>query len=134
MSSHLSVVLFSVPQRHLLSKPSTLKVLSATAQIAAASQNALCCPARRIQYIELHCIMIANAGTMQDLFSDPVIAADDNTYERAAITEWLVKKGTSPMTNLPLEHLTLVPNTKLKDALHALLKQLSPERHADLAS
>lgn len=71
---------------------------------------------------------------MQDLFSDPVLAADDNTYERAAITAWLVKSKTSPMTNLPLEHVTLVPNTRLKGKLEALLKKLSPEKHPSLAA
>ena len=67
-----------------------------------------------------------SAGVMQDRVSDPVLAADDNTYERAAITAWLVKSKTSPMTNLPLEHVTLVPNTKLKTGLEDLLKKLTP--------
>ena len=69
---------------------------------------------------------------IQDLFSDPVMAADDNTYERYAIEEWLSRKHISPLTNLPLAYTTLVPNTKKKEALDDLLKQLSPSRHADL--
>ena len=67
---------------------------------------------------------------LQDLFVDPVTAADDWTYERAAIRDWLKKAATSPMTNLPLAHTQLVPNTKIKAALRELLKQLSPERQA----
>lgn len=69
---------------------------------------------------------------MQDLFVDPVTAADDCTYERSAIQDWLNKAKTSPMTNLPLAHHELVPNTKVKASLMQLLKQLSPGRHAAL--
>lgn len=35
-----------------------------------------------------------------DVFTDPVIAEDGNTYERAAITEWLAKNSTSPISRL----------------------------------
>lgn len=45
-----------------------------------------------------------------DLMSDPVIAADGHTYERAAIEEWLQTNATSPMTNEALPHLDLIPN------------------------
>jgi hypothetical protein len=44
-------------------------------------------------------------------FSDPVVAADGRTYERAAIETWLAEHTTSPLTNLVLPHLGLRPDT-----------------------
>lgn len=51
---------------------------------------------------------------------DPVIAADGFTYERRAIEDWLSRKGTSPMTNLPLAHLVLTPNLAIRKAVEHL--------------
>ncbi|EFN60025.1 hypothetical protein CHLNCDRAFT_133221 [Chlorella variabilis] len=44
-------------------------------------------------------------------FSDPVVAADGNIYEKQAIEEWLYREGndTSPLTNQPLAHKMLMP-------------------------
>ena len=56
----------------------------------------------------------------QEVMQDPVIAvADGNTYERAAIVEWLKKSQTSPITRQPLASSQLVPNRALKDAIDA---------------
>jgi len=71
---------------------------------------------------------------LQDYFEDPVKAADDYNYERYAITDWLSKHNTSPMTNLPLSHRKLTPNSNLKVAMQALLQQLSPARQIEVAS
>lgn len=46
----------------------------------------------------------------QEIFNDPVVAADGHTYERKAIEAWFTSHATSPMTNEPLLHLMLVPN------------------------
>lgn len=51
---------------------------------------------------------------------DPVIASDGFTYERSAIEGWLARKNTSPMTNEPLAHLTLVPNVSVLGAVQRL--------------
>jgi len=49
-----------------------------------------------------------------ELMRDPVVAADGNSYERAAIEAWLGRGArTSPLTNLPLPHVTLIPNLAL---------------------
>lgn len=56
----------------------------------------------------------------QELLVDPVIAADGFTYERKAIEEWIARKATSPMTNAPLLHTTLVPNILVTRALERL--------------
>jgi len=71
---------------------------------------------------------------LQDYFEDPVTAADDYNYERYAITDWLSKHNTSPMTNLALSHHRLTPNSNLKIAMQALLQQLSPAKQVEVAS
>ena len=44
------------------------------------------------------------------LMLDPVIAADGQTYERAAIEHWLQSHGTSPLSGQRLEHMRLTAN------------------------
>ena len=46
--------------------------------------------------------------------SDPVIAADRFTYERAAITDWLEQSDTSPVTGAVLANMTLTSNDSVK--------------------
>ena len=53
-----------------------------------------------------------------EIMKDPVIAQDGYSYERDAIEEWIEKKGTSPMTNLPIEKL-LISNRQLKEAIES---------------
>ena len=53
---------------------------------------------------------------------DPVIAADGNTYERAAIETYIAqqRRGTgwrSPLTNAVVESTVLVPNHALRSAI-----------------
>eukprot|EP00599_Poterioochromonas_sp_BG-1_P009343 CAMPEP_0173153116 /NCGR_PEP_ID=MMETSP1105-20130129/12655_1 /TAXON_ID=2985 /ORGANISM="Ochromonas sp., Strain BG-1" /LENGTH=701 /DNA_ID=CAMNT_0014068963 /DNA_START=83 /DNA_END=2188 /DNA_ORIENTATION=- len=52
---------------------------------------------------------------------DPMICADGHTYERRAIEEWF-RQGhdTSPLTNLPLPSLMLLPNHSLKNLITTL--------------
>ncbi|XP_062120383.1 U-box domain-containing protein 32 isoform X2 [Humulus lupulus] len=55
---------------------------------------------------------------LQEIMEDPQIAADGFTYEEEAIRGWLHSgHDTSPMTNLKLEHLNLVPNYALQNAI-----------------
>jgi len=56
---------------------------------------------------------------------DPVIAADGNTYEREAITAWLVTKNhnTSPLTGAVLEHKLLISNNAMKSSINSFLTQ-----------
>jgi len=53
---------------------------------------------------------------------DPVMAADGHTYEAEAIREWLDGHNTSPMTNLPLDNLHLVPNRIVRSAIQEWLQ------------
>ncbi|KAF0901530.1 hypothetical protein E2562_003511 [Oryza meyeriana var. granulata] len=53
----------------------------------------------------------------QEVMHDPHIAADGHTYEAQEISHWLVEHNTSPMTNLPLEHIELTPNHTLRSAI-----------------
>lgn len=59
------------------------------------------------------------------LMKDPVIAADDFTYERAGIQRWIDQRvvqnriPTSPRTNLPLTHTRLDPNDDMRERIMA---------------
>ena len=55
-----------------------------------------------------------------ELMRDPVTPGDSHSYERAAITEWLQKRGTSPLTNEPLRVEDIRPNVALRKVLEAL--------------
>jgi hypothetical protein len=54
--------------------------------------------------------------------TDPVVAADGHTYERACIEEWLLTHNTSPLTGATLINKTIVPNYTIR----ALLKAPAP--------
>ena len=45
------------------------------------------------------------------------------TYEHAAIAEWIAKARTSPLTNVALPHLGLVPNHTLRSAIREWTEQ-----------
>ena len=49
--------------------------------------------------------------------TDPVIAADGYTYERAALEERLQHSLVSPVTGNMLERTSCVPNTAIKSLL-----------------
>ncbi|PNW74858.1 hypothetical protein CHLRE_12g507200v5 [Chlamydomonas reinhardtii] len=56
----------------------------------------------------------------QELFEDPVVAADGHSYERAAIARWLAdglrtgRPASSPLTGAALPHTALTPNYALR--------------------
>ena len=56
-----------------------------------------------------------------ELFCEPVTAAGGHTYERVAIEEWLKTKGTSPMTQEPLQSKTLIPQHTMKKLVCAFM-------------
>lgn len=47
----------------------------------------------------------------------PYITAAGNTYEYAAITEWLKKSNLDPLTNLPLKDTKIFPNNSLRSQI-----------------
>ena len=49
-----------------------------------------------------------------EIFEDPVMGDDEHTYERKAITEWLIKNGTSPITRQPMNIDSLKTNYTVK--------------------
>lgn len=53
------------------------------------------------------------------LMVDPVIDLDGNSFERSAISEWLARRGLSPITRNAMSVADLVPNRALKDAIDA---------------
>ena len=54
-----------------------------------------------------------------EIMTDPVCTSDGFTYERTAITEWLLTKDTSPRTGATLESKTLIPNLSLRSMIRA---------------
>ena len=54
-----------------------------------------------------------------EIMTDPVCTSDGFTYERAAITEWLRTKDTSPKTGATLESTTLYPNHLVRSMIRA---------------
>ena len=54
-----------------------------------------------------------------EIMTDPVSTSDGFTYERAAITEWLRTKETSPKTGVKLESKALIPNHSLRSVIRA---------------
>ena len=65
---------------------------------------------------------------LQDVFTDPVKAADGRTYDRVAITEWLSKSDTCPLTNEPMAHKELVADKVINKRLKRLKKRLAVAR------
>ncbi|CAF4150727.1 unnamed protein product [Adineta steineri] len=55
-----------------------------------------------------------------EIFDDPVIGDDGHTYERKAITEWLRKNRTSPITREPMDINSLKTNYAIKKVIQEL--------------
>lgn len=61
---------------------------------------------------------------LKEIMHDPHVAADGFTYEGSALRGWFQDGWkTSPMTNLKLEHLNLIPNNALRIAIQDWLCQ-----------
>ena len=58
-----------------------------------------------------------------EVMTDPVVAADGFTYERAAISRWLLVAQRSPMTNKPMQRV-LVPNHALRSSIQEWMTAL----------
>lgn len=69
-----------------------------------------------------------------EIMSDPVIAPDGKSYERKAITSWLQRQGTSPITYEPMSVSSLVANSALKDAIEQWRSQLPLAIHSSSLS
>ena len=62
---------------------------------------------------------------------NPVLIADGHSYELSAIVQWLKDHDTSPITNLPLQHKSVIPNHSLRGAIQdftATLKARAPAK------
>ncbi|UJR31652.1 hypothetical protein I4U23_019133 [Adineta vaga] len=60
----------------------------------------------------------------KEIFQDPVVFTDGYTYERSAIQQWLdLGHRRSPMTNIELTSIELVPNTVLKHLLNDMAEK-----------
>jgi len=69
----------------------------------------------------------------QELMQDPVVMADGHSYESSAILAWLGRGNrTSPLTNEPLPHTTLVPNINLRILVKDLEEKMTKEQWTQL--
>jgi len=53
----------------------------------------------------------------QEIFREPVILSDGNTYEKEAILKWLVDHNTSPITREKLSSKVMVPNYMIQSLI-----------------
>jgi hypothetical protein len=60
----------------------------------------------------------------REIMSDPVITAAGQTYERAAIEQWLAAHDTDPMARIPISK-TLIPNIAVKQSIQRFLAKKS---------
>ena len=60
-----------------------------------------------------------------EIMTDPVSTSDGFTYERAAITEWLRTKDTSPKTGATLESKALFPNHLVRSMIRAFEEEFA---------
>jgi hypothetical protein len=44
-----------------------------------------------------------------------------HTFERDAISRWIVEKGKCPLCNIPASAMNIVPNFHLENVIHAYL-------------
>ncbi len=70
------------------------------------------------------CILREAPLLLQKIMTEPVIAADGHTYERAAVQEWLLHHKMSPVTGVSLAHIRLVPNVLIRSVLARHQQQL----------
>ncbi|KAF0921919.1 hypothetical protein E2562_020528 [Oryza meyeriana var. granulata] len=61
---------------------------------------------------------------LMEIMKDPQVASDGFTYEAEAIRRWFGSRNNrSPMTNLALPNLNLIPNRALRSSIHEYLRQ-----------
>lgn len=65
-----------------------------------------------------------------ELMTDPVIAMDGHSYERAAIVQWLQTNKRSPMTNEPLRSKVVLPNFNLRKLIADAADRLVARGHS----
>ncbi len=80
-----------------------------------------CLPEKRFKATIAKMSSYLMCAITQELMVDPVIAADGAVYERDAIATWLVANDTSPLTNLRLDHKTLVAARSVKQQIEDLV-------------
>ena len=66
-----------------------------------------------------------------------MVCADGHSYERSAITQWLLARDTSPCTNAPLLHKNVVPNHALRNLIaevRGVRRPITLEEHVAAAT
>ena len=67
-----------------------------------------------------------------EVFEDPVVTSDGHSYESTSISQWFLRRQTSPLTNMRLASTQLLPNHALKRAIEECmndaLNEVDPAR------
>lgn len=56
----------------------------------------------------------------REVMRDPKLAADSNSYERAAIEAWLLSNEASPLTGERMPHKDVIPNHSLRSVIQSV--------------
>jgi len=67
-----------------------------------------------------------------DVMTDPVVASDGYTYERAAIARWFESSRKSPVTGQSLPYTDLVPNHSVRTLLKTLIDMTESSRDEEV--
>ena len=62
---------------------------------------------------------------------DPVIDSEGNTFERAALLQWLSHYGASPISRQPLNANLVVPNFALRETIHEVMGKTWVEKQTE---
>ena len=74
-----------------------------------------------VSSVYLHSICAtSNVIYVQVMMTDPVIAADGHSYEKAAMENWLQDHAMSPVTKQALDHPWLTPNINSRKVIAAV--------------
>lgn len=96
-------------ERSAPAEPPAAPVAAAAAVSAGESTNGVSFPEPPTDYI---------CPITQELFEDPVLASDGETYERSAIEQWFAQRAGSPVfspvTGAPIHDRTLFPNNRIR--------------------
>jgi len=94
----------------LAERDAELARLQTASEVAAAAAEVTAAQAQRQEAMLLAIRELFMCPIQLTAWRDPVVAADGHTYERHCITRCLAERGRSPMTNVAMQHQTLIEN------------------------
>jgi hypothetical protein len=108
------------------SEPNVVVLESAPQQVVQVAMSA----AQEKLYDDICAELELEDAISSEVFVDPVVTADGQTYENSSITGWLTNNRRSPLTNQELPHTTLVRNVLLKNVMNAIRQHVHDHEDA----